>query len=165
MSFRVYARSWEDNKFSEGEWNKRERGHTWRFAMRMAMRTEYCVSALVMGTFATAITALVLRRLSTTVAVIIGERLYCMLKQIFSSRIIYWNIHTHAAVLSSTPSPCILGFSAQRMEAMGDYNTWRRVDATRALLVRTIRRIHGRERCAMHTLATDDAHKLRLNIV
>ena len=118
-----------------------------------------------MGTFATAITALVLRRLSTTVAVIIGERLYCMLKQKFSSRIIYWNTHTHVAVLSSTPSPCILGFSAQRMEAMGDYNTWRRVDATRALLVHTIRRIHGREWCAMHTLATDDAHKLRLNIV
>ena len=41
VSFRVYTTSWEDNKFGEGEWNKRERGHTWRFAMRMAMRTEY----------------------------------------------------------------------------------------------------------------------------
>ena len=123
------------------------------------------VRALVMRIFATAITALVSRRLRATEAVILGGRLYCMLEQKLSAKIIYHNICTHTAMLSSTPSPCILGFSAQRMEAMGDYNTWRRVDATRALLVRTIRRIHGRERCAMHTLATDDAHKLQLNIV
>ncbi len=41
VSFRVHARLCEENKFMEGEWNRRERGHIWVGAVGMATRTEF----------------------------------------------------------------------------------------------------------------------------